>query len=168
MPSQSESMFYFRPKWSTFIPFFRPKPHINQTIPFRAGHAIQGSTPTPNSHPGCQRTFEISKRWIFKSKWTEKIFQQQKNSPTLVLSTVGYDGGAGSDIRHRLNKARNAFRILNKVSNSSQYSTKTKPTLYHRQSFPPYCTAQNAGGWLTATSTNCLPSTLRTLEESCE
>ena len=34
--------------------------------------------------------------------------------------------------------------------------------------FPPYYTAQNAGGWLKATSTNCPPSSPRILEESCE
>ena len=32
---------------------------------------------------------------------------------TYLGSTVRHDGGAGSDIRNRLNRARNAFRILN-------------------------------------------------------
>ena len=41
-----------------------------------------------------------------------------------------HDDGASSDIRNRLNKARNAFRILNDVWKSSQYSTETKLRLY--------------------------------------
>ena len=49
---------------------------------------------------------------------------------TYLSSTVRHDGGAGSDIRNRLNKARNAFRMLNNVWKSSQYSTKTKLRLY--------------------------------------
>ena len=49
---------------------------------------------------------------------------------TYLGSTVRHDGGAGSDIRNRLNKARNAFRMLNNVWKSSQYSTKTKLRLY--------------------------------------
>ena len=49
---------------------------------------------------------------------------------TYLGSTVRHDGGAGSDIRNRLNKARNAFRMLNNVWKSSQYSTETKLTLY--------------------------------------
>ena len=39
---------------------------------------------------------------------------------------VRHDGGAGSDIKNRLNKARNAFSMLNNMYSSSQYSTKTK------------------------------------------
>ena len=49
---------------------------------------------------------------------------------TYLGSTVRHDGGAGSDIRNRLNKARNAFRMLNNVWKSSQYSIKTKLRLY--------------------------------------
>ena len=49
---------------------------------------------------------------------------------TYLGSTVRHDGGAGSDIRNRLNKARNAFRMLNNVWKSSQYSTETKLRLY--------------------------------------
>ena len=49
---------------------------------------------------------------------------------TYLGSTVGHDGGAGSDIRNCLNKARNAFRMLNNVWQSSQYSTETKLRLY--------------------------------------
>ena len=49
---------------------------------------------------------------------------------TYLGSTVRHDGGAGSDIRSRLNKARNTFRMLNNVWKSSQYSTKTKIKLY--------------------------------------
>ena len=48
---------------------------------------------------------------------------------TYLGSTVRHDGGARSNIRNRLNKARNAFRMLN-VWKSSQYSTKTKLRLY--------------------------------------
>ena len=49
---------------------------------------------------------------------------------TYLGSTVRHDGGAGSDIRNRLNKARNTFRMLNNVWKSSQYSKKTKIKLY--------------------------------------
>ena len=45
-------------------------------------------------------------------------------------STVRHDGGASSDIQNRINKARNAYRNLNNVWKSSQYSTKTKLRLY--------------------------------------
>ena len=41
--------------------------------------------------------------------------------------TVMHDGEAGRDIRNRLNKARNAFRVLSNVWHEPfQYSTKTK------------------------------------------
>ena len=49
---------------------------------------------------------------------------------TYLGSTVRYDRGAGSDIKNRLNKVRNAFRMLNNVWKSSQYSTKTKLKIY--------------------------------------
>ena len=49
---------------------------------------------------------------------------------TFLVSTVRHDGGAGSNIRDHLNKARNAFRKLNTMWKSSQYSTKTKLRLY--------------------------------------
>ena len=49
---------------------------------------------------------------------------------TYLCSTVRHDGGAGSDIKNRLIKARNAFRMLHNVRQSSQYSTKTKLRLY--------------------------------------
>ena len=49
---------------------------------------------------------------------------------TYLGSTVRHDGGAGSDIKNRINKARNAYRNLNNVWKSSQYSTKTKLRLY--------------------------------------
>ena len=45
-------------------------------------------------------------------------------------STVRHDGRADSDIRNRLSKDRNAFRMLNRVWKSSQYSTKTTLRLY--------------------------------------
>ena len=60
--------------------------------------------------------------------------------------TVRHDGGAGSDISNRLDNARNAFRMLNNVWKSSQYSTKTKVRLYQSCVFFIHCTAQNAGG----------------------
>ena len=41
-------------------------------------------------------------------------------------SAVRHDGGAGSDTKNRLNKARNNIRMLNNMYSSSQYSTKTK------------------------------------------
>ena len=49
---------------------------------------------------------------------------------TYLGSAVRHDGGEGSDIRNRLNKARNAFRMLKNVWKSSQYSTETKLRLY--------------------------------------
>ena len=49
---------------------------------------------------------------------------------TYLGSTVRYDRGAGSDIKNRLNKVRNAFRMLNNVWKSSQYSTETKLKIY--------------------------------------
>ena len=49
---------------------------------------------------------------------------------TYLGSTVRHGGRAGSDIKNRLNKARNVFRMLNNVWQSSQYSTKTKLMLY--------------------------------------
>ena len=51
---------------------------------------------------------------------------------TYLGSTVRHDGRAGSDIRNHLNKARNAFRMLNNMTlwKTFQYSTKTKLSLY--------------------------------------
>ena len=49
---------------------------------------------------------------------------------TYLRSTVRHDSGAGSDIRNRLNQARNALRMLNSVWKSSQYSSKSKLRLY--------------------------------------
>ena len=49
---------------------------------------------------------------------------------TYLGSTVRYDGGAGSDIKSRLSKARNTFRMLNNVWRSPQYSTRTKLRIY--------------------------------------
>ena len=49
---------------------------------------------------------------------------------TYLGSTVRHDGGAGKDIKNRLNKARNALRMLNNIWRSQQYSTKTKLKLY--------------------------------------
>ena len=45
-------------------------------------------------------------------------------------STVRHDGGADIDIRNRLSKDRKAFRMLNRVWKSSQYSTQTTVRLY--------------------------------------
>ena len=45
-------------------------------------------------------------------------------------STVRYDRGAGSDFNNRLNKVRNAFRMLNNLWKSSQYSSNTKLKIY--------------------------------------
>ena len=45
-------------------------------------------------------------------------------------SAVRQDGGTNEDIQSRLSKARNAFRSLNAVWRSSQYSIKTKLKLY--------------------------------------
>ncbi|KAJ8370368.1 hypothetical protein SKAU_G00103960 [Synaphobranchus kaupii] len=45
-------------------------------------------------------------------------------------SIVRYDGGTGKDIKSRLSKARNIFKMLNNVWKSPQYSTNTKLKLY--------------------------------------
>jgi len=45
---------------------------------------------------------------------------------TCLGSIVRHDGGAGNDISSHLNKARNAFRMLNNIWRSQQYSIKTK------------------------------------------
>ena len=52
------------------------------------------------------------------------------NEFTYLGSTVRHDGGAHNDIKNRINKARNAFRMLNKIWKSRQYRTKTKLKLY--------------------------------------
>ena len=44
---------------------------------------------------------------------------------TYLGSIVRQDGGTNEDIQSRLSKARNAFRSLNAVWRSSQYSIKT-------------------------------------------
>ena len=87
---------------------------------------------------------------------------------TYLGSTVKDDGGAGSDIRNRLNKARNAFRMLNNVWKSSQYSTKTKLRLY--QSCVLSTLMYGSECWrMTESDLNKLsPSTPRTLEEFYE
>ena len=56
---------------------------------------------------------------------------------TYLGSTVRHDGGAGNNIKNRLNKARHAFRILNNVWRSSHYSTKTK--LRRSEDLPKLC-----------------------------
>ena len=45
-------------------------------------------------------------------------------------STVSNKGGSETDIKNRINKARNVFRSLNNVWKSSQYSKKPKLKLY--------------------------------------
>ena len=49
---------------------------------------------------------------------------------TCLGSVVRQGGGADEDIQSRLNKARNAFRSLNAVWRSLQYSIVTKLKLY--------------------------------------
>ena len=49
---------------------------------------------------------------------------------TYLGNTVRHDGGAGSNIRNLLNKARNTFRMLNNVWKLFQNRTKTKLRLY--------------------------------------
>ena len=49
---------------------------------------------------------------------------------TYLGSTVRHEGKAGSDIRSRLNRARNACRMLSNEWKSFQYSTKIKLRLY--------------------------------------
>ena len=43
---------------------------------------------------------------------------------TYLVSIVRHDGKAGSDTRNRLNKIRNAFRMLNNLWKSPHCSTK--------------------------------------------
>ena len=50
---------------------------------------------------------------------------------TYLGSVVRQDGGTNEDIQSRLSKDKNAFRSLNAVWRSSQYSIKTKLKLYH-------------------------------------
>jgi len=84
-------------------------------------------------------------------------------------STVRKQRGAGKNLRNRLKKARINFRMLNKVKKSSQFSTKLKLRMYQTAYFPPYCSAQNAGGLLKLTSTvHSPPSIPRTLGKSCK
>ena len=45
-------------------------------------------------------------------------------------SVVRQDGGTNEDIQSRLSKDKNAFRSLNAIWRSSQYSIKTKLKLY--------------------------------------
>ena len=61
---------------------------------------------------------------------------------TYLGSVVRQDGGTNKDIQSRLSKARNAFRSLNAVWRSSQYSTKTKLKLYLR------CVWYNPSVWI--------------------
>jgi hypothetical protein len=49
---------------------------------------------------------------------------------TYLGAKVSKDGGAGSDMKSRINKARNAFSKLNKVWKSKQFCRKTKVKLY--------------------------------------
>ena len=49
---------------------------------------------------------------------------------TYLGSIVRQDGGTNKDIQSRLSKAMNAFRSLNAVWRSSQYSIKTKLKFY--------------------------------------
>ena len=49
---------------------------------------------------------------------------------TYLGSIVKQDGGTNKDIQSRLSRASNAFRSLNAVWRSSQYSSKTKLKLY--------------------------------------
>ena len=50
---------------------------------------------------------------------------------TYLRSIVRQDGGTNEDIQSRLRKDRHAFRSLNAVWRSLQYSIKTKLKLYH-------------------------------------
>ena len=87
---------------------------------------------------------------------------------TYLGSTVMHDGGAGRDIRNRLNKARDVLRMLNNVWKSSQYSTKTKLRLY--QSCVLSTSLYDTECWrmTESDSTNCPPATPRALEEPYE
>ena len=61
-------------------------------------------------------------------------------------SVVRQDGGTNKDVQSRLSKARNAFRSLNAVWRSSQYSIKIKLNLYQSADCQPFCVDQGAGG----------------------
>ena len=58
---------------------------------------------------------------------------------------VRQDGGTNDDIQSRLSKARNAFRSLDAVWRSSQYSIKTKLKLFRAAYCRPFCMDQSAG-----------------------
>ena len=49
---------------------------------------------------------------------------------TNLESVVRHNEGADDDIKHRLSKAKNAFKLLNNVWRSQQNSIKTKLKLY--------------------------------------
>ena len=51
---------------------------------------------------------------------------------TYLGSVVRQDGGTNDDIQSRLSKARNAFRSLDAVWRSSQYSSRTMLKLHRR------------------------------------
>ena len=86
-----------------------------------------------------QHVLQISKR-------KTEVMTLNGNAPTPVLlddqalpstktfiylgSVVRQDGGTNEDVQSRLSKARKAFRSLNTVWRSSQYSIKTKLKLY--------------------------------------
>ena len=80
---------------------YRHKPY-----PLGLDITYKGEPPPPTSAQ------TVSERSKFQNAEPSSQSEQQKNSPNLG-STVRHDGGAGSDIRNRLNKARNAFRMLN-------------------------------------------------------
>ena len=76
---------------------------------------------------------------------------------------------SASDIKNRLSKARNAFRMLQAVWKSSQYSTKTKLRLYQScvlstLLYGSECWTRR--GWQKVSSTSSPPSTQRISEES--
>jgi len=77
---------------------------------------------------------------------SEVMILNNANSPSVLLdgqalpqtvtftylgSTVRVDGGAGTDIKERLSKARAAFNNLQNVWKSGQYTTRIKLKLYN-------------------------------------
>lgn len=64
------------------------------------------------------------------------------NTYTHLGSKVTTDGGAETDIKQRLSKARAAFNNLQTVWRSSQYTTRTKLNNTKAAFYPSFCTDQ--------------------------
>jgi len=92
------------------------------------------------------RTFSNQIGLRINTRKSEVMILNNANSPSVLLdgqalpqtvtctylgSTVRVDGGAGTDIKERLSKARAAFNNLQNVWKSGQYTTRIKLKLYN-------------------------------------